>query len=246
MLNAGAAQTLSVTFTPTDAANYTTATASRSLITVLKATPVITWPTPGGHRLRHGAERDAAERDGDACPARFVYTPAAGTVLNAGAAQTLSVTFTPTDAANYTTATQDGAINVAEGDAGHHLADAGGHRLRHGAERDAAERDGRRVAGTLRLHAGGRRVLLNAGAAQTLSVTFTPTDAANYTTATASVRSTCSKATPVITWPTPADIVYGTALSATQLNATTTVPGTFVYTPAAGTVLNAGARRRCR
>ena len=34
-------------------------------------------------------------------PATFVYTPAAGTVLNAGTAQTLSVTFTPTDAANY-------------------------------------------------------------------------------------------------------------------------------------------------
>ena len=37
------------------------------------------------------------------------------------------------------------------------------------------------------------------------------------------------------------DIVYGTALSATQLNATTTVPGTFVYTPPATTVLPAGA-----
>lgn len=51
--------------------------------------------------------------------------------------------------------------------------------------------------------------------------------------------------TPVMTWPTPANIIYGTALSSTQLNATVTynsteVPGTFTYTPAAGTVLNAG------
>ena len=37
-------------------------------------------------------------------------------------------------------------------------------------------------------------------------------------------------------------IAYGTALSATQLNATASVPGTFVYTPAAGTVLNAGTQ----
>ena len=44
-----------------------------------------------------------------------------------------------------------------------------------------------------------------------------------------------------ITWNAPASIIYGTALSATQLNATASVPGTFVYTPAAGTVLNAGA-----
>jgi len=48
------------------------------------------------------------------------------------------------------------------------------------------------------------------------------------------------KATPVITWSNPADIVFGTALGATQLNATANVPGTFVYTPAAGTVLAVG------
>ena len=45
---------------------------------------------------------------------------------------------------------------------------------------------------------------------------------------------------PTITWANPADIVYGTALSATQLDATANVPGTFAYSPAAGTVLNAG------
>ena len=83
--------------------------------------------------------------------------------------------------------------------------------------------------------------VLNAGAGQTLSVTFTPTDAANYTGATATTTITVLKATSTITWSAPADITYGTALSATQLNATANVPGTFVYTPVAGTVLNAGA-----
>ena len=52
--------------------------------------------------------------------------------------------------------------------------------------------------------------------------------------------------TPAITWSNPADITYGTALSGTQLDATASVPGTFVYSPAANTVLNAGANRRCR
>ncbi len=41
-------------------------------------------------------------------------------------------------------------------------------------------------------------------------------------------------------WATPAPITYGTPLSATQLNATDNHRGTFVYSPAAGTVLNAG------
>ena len=43
------------------------------------------------------------------------------------------------------------------------------------------------------------------------------------------------KAKPVITWATPAPITAGTVLSATQLDATASVPGTFVYSPAAGT-----------
>ncbi|HMG88447.1 MAG TPA: T9SS type A sorting domain-containing protein, partial [Chryseolinea sp.] len=54
-----------------------------------------------------------------------------------------------------------------------------------------------------------------------------------------------SLVTPLITWATPAPITVGTALSATQLNATasyngTPVAGTFVYTPPSGTVLAPG------
>jgi hypothetical protein len=45
---------------------------------------------------------------------------------------------------------------------------------------------------------------------------------------------------PAITWPTPANIVYGTALSGAQLDATSPVAGTFSYTPSAGTVLSVG------
>ena len=44
------------------------------------------------------------------------------------------------------------------------------------------------------------------------SVTFTPTDTADYNDATASVLINVQKATPVITWNDPADITYGTAL----------------------------------
>ena len=69
--------------------------------------------------------------------------------------------------------------------------------------------------------------VLSAGA-QALAVTFTPTDVANYATATKTVSITVLKGTPVITWAAPADIAYGTALSATQLNAASSVAGTFV------------------
>jgi len=58
----------------------------------------------------------------------------------------------------------------------------------------------------------------------------------NYTTL------TVDKATPTITWVTPSAITYGTSLSPTQLNATASVPGTFVYSPVSGTVLGAGSQ----
>ena len=53
---------------------------------------------------------------------------------------------------------------------------------------------------------------------------------------------------PTLTWAIPAPIVYGTPLSATQLDAVATdasgtaVPGTYVYNPPAGTLLNSGTQ----
>lgn len=69
-------------------------------------------------------------------------------------------------------------------------------------------------------------------------------DAQNYSGG-ASGALVISKATPVISWSTPAAIGNGTPLTAAQLDATATVngiptPGNFVYTPAAGTVLAVG------
>ena len=49
--------------------------------------------------------------------------------------------------------------------------------------------------------------------------------------------------TPTITWPAPAAVTFGSALSPEQLDATASVPGTFVYNPPVGTVLQAGANQ---
>ena len=69
---------------------------------------------------------------------------------------------------------------------------------------------------------------------------FTPTDAANYTNASKNVTINVTRATPEITWSNPADIVYGTALNGTQLNASASVHGNFTYNPATGTILDVG------
>ena len=143
-------------------------------------------------------------------PGTFVYTPAAGTVLNAGAAQTLSVTFTPTDAANYTTATATVTINVLK--ATPTITWATPADITYGTALGATQLNATRARPARSSTRRPPATVLNAGAAQTLSVTFTPTDAANYTDATTTVTINVLKATPTITWATPADITYGTAL----------------------------------
>ena len=73
--------------------------------------PTITWAAPAA--ITQGTALSATQLDATASvPGTFVYTPPIGTVLAAGAAQTLSVTFTPTDATDYTTATATTTITV--------------------------------------------------------------------------------------------------------------------------------------
>jgi hypothetical protein len=69
-----------------------------------------------------------------------------------------------------------------------------------------------------------------------VAATASGTNLADYAITTVNGTLTVTQGVPTITWSGPAAIVVGTALSATQLNATASVPGTFVYNPAAGTV----------
>jgi|GEM_PF-5060234 len=105
-----------------------------------------------------------------------------------------------------------------------------------------AETAGKDVAGTFAYTPASGDTSLKAGVDRALSVVFTPTDAANYTTATGSTTIDINKAVPTITWATPTAITYGTALGSSQLNASASVAGTFAYTPAAGAVLTAGSQ----
>ena len=84
--------------------------------------------------------------------------------------------------------------------------------------------------------------ILTAGS-HTLTVTFAPTNTTVYNSTTASVTLTVNKATPVITWATPAAIPLGALLSATQLDATSTVGGSFSYSPSLGTLLTIGSQK---
>ncbi len=82
---------------------------------------------------------------------------------------------------------------------------------------------------------------------QVLNVSFAPTDP-TFIPVSGTATITVTPAAPVLTWATPSSIAYGIPLSATQLNASVVgvagaaLPGTFTYTPAAGTVLAPGTQ----
>jgi RHS repeat-associated protein len=108
VLSAGL-QTLTVTFTPSNTFLYNSASANVP-VTVIKATPTVTWPTPSP--MAYGTPLSPTQLDASALIAgSFGYTPVAGAVLTAGA-HSLSVTFTPSDAVDYNTVTQSVQLTV--------------------------------------------------------------------------------------------------------------------------------------
>ena len=227
-------QTLSATFTPTDTSDYTTATANVTL-TVNKATPSITWATPAA--ITYGTALSATQLDASSnVGGTLAYSPTAGTVLNAGP-QTLSATFTPTDTSDYTNATANVTLTVNK--ATPSITWTTPAAITYGTALSATQLDASSNVGGTLAYSPTAGTVPTAGP-QPLSVTFTPTDTSDYTNATANVTLTVNKATPSITWATPAAITYGTVLSATQLDASSIVNGTFAYSPIAGTVLTAG------
>ncbi len=104
----GGWQTLTVTFTPTDTTDYSPIT-TRVPILVEQLTPVLTWNTPAA--ITYGTPLSSTQLDataadpnsGSPLTGTFAYIAPAGTIVGRGTS-TLTVTFTPTDTADYTTA----------------------------------------------------------------------------------------------------------------------------------------------
>ena len=99
-----------VTFTPTDTANYNTATGTAS-VTVNKATPTVTpWPTASA--IIYGQTLASSTLSGGSASVAgsFAWTTPT-TAPNVGTASQ-DVTFTPTDTANYTTTSGTVSVTV--------------------------------------------------------------------------------------------------------------------------------------
>jgi serine/threonine protein phosphatase PrpC len=227
--------TLWVTFNAADSPDNNPVLAEVS-ITVSKATPSIQWPTPTKN-VPPGIALGAAQLNASASvPGTFEYSPAAGEVLPDGT-HTLSVTFNPKDNANYTMAQATILVTVAKTVIEIDWTAPGS--IPYGTPLGAAELNASAsVQGTLEYSPEAGEVL-PAGLHQLL-VAFTPSDSTCYAMALATVSLTVTQGTPTIVWPAPEEITYGTALNDIHLNATASVPGTFLYNPGPGAVLAAG------
>ncbi len=245
LLDAGT-RTLTVMAAETE--NYFAASNSVSLI-VNKGIQTIAWDTPMA--IVYGTKLSADQFNataigvtGGSAPGALTYGQAIGDLLNAGS-KILTVTAAETD--NYLAAS--GSVTLLVNKAAqeiHWMTPAG---IVYGTKLSSEQLNamasgvaGGSAPGALTY---GQAIgdLLNAGT-QTLSVSAAETE--NYLGAMANVDLKIAKATQAISWSNPAAIVYGTKLSATQLNATASgvaggsAPGSLSYDRSVGDLLNAG------
>ncbi|MDQ2840004.1 MAG: FG-GAP-like repeat-containing protein, partial [Acidobacteriota bacterium] len=181
-------------------------------------------------------------------PGSYTYTPPAGTVLPVGTS-TLNVQFTPTNS-NYGSAVGSTTIAVtkqaltvtsnSETTVFGSLAPAYSYTISGFVGTDSQANS-----------TTGTPTLTTIPAVPTVAGVYPITAAIGSLTSTnysftfiSSGALTITKAIPAVTWSTPTSIPYGTALTtgnAGQLNASSTVVGSYSYSPAAGTILGAGS-----
>jgi probable HAF family extracellular repeat protein len=255
---AASSYTIQATYNP--GTGFAASSDSSRLLTVSKATPAIAWSNPAD--IFAGTALSSTQLNATAnVPGALVYNPAAGTVLPVGTGETLSTTFTPTDTTNYATASKNVQINVLAPGATTTTASTPASLTYSSSAQNVTLKA--TVTSTSTVNSGtvsftllGTTVLANvaSGSASTGFTVPGATAAGSYTIqATYNPGSglaasgdngkqlAIGKAAPTLTWSNPADILFGSALSSTQLNASANVPGTFVYNPPAGTVLSVGA-----
>jgi hypothetical protein len=230
---------------------FASATSSAVPFTIHQATPALTWvPTPSsvvytgrgvGTMIFNASSATSGAITYSATPASgSAFAINSGTIFAAGS-YTLTATLTPTDKIDYS----NGSVSIpfivtpavltvvpqnisrAYGTANPNLTGS----VTGALNSDAFVVTGATAAGTT-----------SSVGAYPIAYTVTGSNLANYAVTPATGTLTVGQASPAITWNAPAAVMYGTALSAAQLNATASTAGTFSYSPALGTVLGAGTQ----
>jgi surface protein len=187
-------QQVSVIFTPTDSANYSTVT-SQITITVDKINPIVAFPTAV---ITYGQALIDAIFSGQSATVAGIFSfldPSA--ILGAGTTS-LAALFTPTDGANYSTVSGNISIQVNKATPTIVTNPVAGQITAIDALSNASLSGGvASVAGTFAFTSPTS--VPGAGTTQ-VSVTFTPTDATNYNTVVFDVPITITQAGQTLSW----------------------------------------------
>jgi hypothetical protein len=210
VLSAGTQQ-LTATFTPADTTDYKVVKAHGSLTVTAPApnAPAITWNTPA--TIQYGTALSSIQLDATASvPGTFSYSPAAGALLQAGS-QKLTAIFTPADATNYSAVTSTVQLTVTQ--AASVITWPALSPIHQGAALTGGQLNATaNVPGTFSYSPAAGAVLPQG--TQQLTVTFTPANATDYTSATAVNSLTVNAANT--SEPAPVNGACGAASGATS------------------------------
>jgi len=243
--------TANITLGGTAAGNYTLVQPTSLKADIYKVDQSIAWTIPSAivyGTLLSDAQLNAVATGvtGGSSAGALTYTPALDVMLNAGIDQVLTVNAAATN--NYNAASKTVLITVNKVNQeivwsnpvnipyGTLLSDTQLNAVVSGV-------NGGSTTGLVTYNPAAD-VLLGAGN-HILTVNVASTD--NYNAASATVEIIVDKINQNTSWTNPANITYGTLLSATQLNATVSgvaggsVPGNLTYSPGSGTLLAAGS-----
>jgi hypothetical protein len=223
------------------AANYTVASATTTL-TIGQATPAVNVESAmytfdgNGHPAVGYVTGVPGEAPG---PLSFTYNGSTDVPVNGGS---YTVTASFAGSTNYVAATGTGTIVITK--ATPSVTVSGGaftyDGTPHPATGSATGVGGSNLSGLTFTYNGSSAAPVNAGS---YDVVGTFAESTNYLAGSATTTITINRASPTLSWNQPGAIVYGTALGASQLSASSSVAGSFSYSPVPGTVLPAGAGR---
>ena len=232
-------QSESVTFTPMDRTDYNSVSGNVNVQVNKTNSIVTTWPTASAITFGQTLASSTLSGGASSVPGKFTFSSAV-TIPPVGT-NPQSVTFTPNNAADYSPVTGNVSVTVNKATPSvttWPTASA----ITYGQTLASSTLSGG-VASVQGKFAFTYPANAPSAGTNPQSVTFTPNDNADYSSVTSTASVQVNQASPAIIWPTPASIPYGTLLSSTQLDATSTVAGTFLYSPAAGTLLPTGTNQ---
>ena len=196
-----------VTFTPSDSTNYSPVTTTAS-VTTTKVTPTISTP-PTASALTYGQPLSASKLTGGASSTPGTYTWTDPTIVPVAGTANYAVTFTPSDSTNYSPVATGASVTTTKVTPTISTLPTAS-ALTYGQTLAASKLTGG-VASTPGTFSWTNFTLSPTTGTASYSVTFTPTDTADYSPITTNVSVTTGKADQMITFLKPAGTGYGSA-----------------------------------